>query len=348
MITKLASTIGKTCILLSLAPTLVVICGVGWALTPKAEAEANVAANPAFNQNKTTNTSNASHTNETKARVGFIEMEPAQAHVAAEQALTKAQANNAPVHAAQRSEGESEHKGKSESESESLRRKLAVFESKLAERDASIADLKVKLGHAEKDNAALQIKLASTESMLRVQRQNVKSLDADVRKAERELKEARTSAEEQQQLVFELRNKVELSRTVQAKALQHGKPVFCSGSLHVQRQNVRTMYDEVCKAESELNAARAVTEAQQELIIKLCNEVKAVQARAKAQQPAGKPPRAGYFEAIRTPLAKVAGISHASKPDIAGPSATFLALKEIADSLNEIFHRAGRAQTNQI
>ncbi|KAI7828510.1 hypothetical protein BX661DRAFT_182224 [Kickxella alabastrina] len=346
MITKLASTIGKTCILLSLAPTLVVICGVGWALTPKAEAEANVAANPAFNQNKTTNTSSASHTNETKARVGFIEMEPAQAHVAAEQALTKAQANNAPVHAAQRSEGESE--GKGESESESLRRKLAVFESKLAERDASIADLKVKLGRAEKDNAALQIKLASTESMLRVQRQNVKSLDADVRKAERELKEARTSAEEQQQLVVELRNKVELSRTVQAKALQHGKPVFCSGSLHVQRQNVRTMYDEVCKAESELNAACAVTEAQHELIIKLCNEVKAVQARAKAQQPAGKPPRAGYFGAICTPLAKVAGISHASKPDIAGPSATFLALKEIADSLDEIFHRGGRAQTNQI
>ncbi|KAJ1883781.1 hypothetical protein LPJ66_010929, partial [Kickxella alabastrina] len=334
----LASTIGKTCILLGLAPTLVVICGVGWALTPKAEAEANVAASPAFKQHKPTNTSSASHTSETKARVELIEMEPAQAHVAAEQALTKAQANNAPVHAAQRSE----------SESESLRRKLAVFESKLAERDASIANLKVKLGRAEKDNATLQIKLASTESMMRVQRQNVKSLDADVRKAERELKEARTSVEEQQHIVVELRNKVELSRTVQAKAPQHGKPVFCSGSLHALRQNVRTLYDEVCKAESELNVARAVTKAQQELIIKLCNEIKAVQVRAKAQQPAGKAPRAGYFEAIRTPLAKVAGISHASKPDIAGPSATSLALKEIADSLDEIFHRGHRSQTNQI
>ncbi|KAJ1883619.1 hypothetical protein LPJ66_011003 [Kickxella alabastrina] len=236
----------------------------------------------------------------------------------------------------------------SKSESGSLRRKLAVFESKLAERDASIADLKVKLGRAEKVNVTLQIKLASTETMLCVQRQNVKSLDADVRKAERELKEARTRVEEQQQIVVELRNKVELSRAVQDKASQHGKPVFCSSSLHVQRQNAKTLYDEVCKAESKLNVARAVTKAQQELIIKLCNEIKAVQARAKAQQPAGKAPRAGYFEAIRTSLAKVAGISHASKPDIAGPSATFLALKEIADSLDKIVHRGRRAPTNQI
>ncbi|KAJ1900885.1 hypothetical protein LPJ66_001177 [Kickxella alabastrina] len=336
MVTKLVSMIGKACILLSLAPTFMILCGINWALMPTAEAKPDVAANLALKQNKNTNTSSASHTTRTNTRVELIKTKPAQAPVATKQALTKAET----AHAAQPSEAMTE--------SETLRRKLAVFESKLAEKDVSIANLKVKLERAEQDNATLQIKLVSTETMLRVQRQNVKSLDADVRKAERELKEARTRVEEQQQIVVELRNKVGLSRAVQGKASQHGKPVFCSGSLYVQRQNVKTLYDEVCKAESELNVARADAETKQMLIIKLCDKVKAVQARVKAQQLAGNAPRAGYFETIRTSLAKVAGISHASKPDIVGPSATFLALKEIADSLDETVHRGRRAQTNQI
>ncbi|KAJ1900912.1 hypothetical protein LPJ66_001160 [Kickxella alabastrina] len=334
MVTKLVSTIGKACILLSLAPTFMVICGVNWALAPTAEANPNVAANPALKQNKTTNTSSASHTTRTNSKVELIKTKPAQPPVATKQALTKAET----AHASQPSEAMAEN--------ETLRRKLAVFESKLAEKDANIANLKVKLGRAEKDNATLQIKLGSTESMLCVQRQNVKTLDANVRKAESKLKEARTDFEKQRQIIVELHDKVELSRAVENKASQHGKPVFCS--LYVQRQNVKTLYDEVCKVESELNVARADAEAKQMLTIKLCDKVKAVQARAKAQQPAGNAPHAGYFETIRTLLAKVAGISHANKPDTVGSSATFLALKKIADSLDEIVHRGRRAQTNQI
>ncbi|KAI7828382.1 hypothetical protein BX661DRAFT_181979 [Kickxella alabastrina] len=53
--------------------------------------------------------------------------------------------------------------------------------------------------------------------MLRVQRQNVKTLDANVRKAESKLKEACTDFEKQRQIIVEL-HKVELSRAVQDKA----------------------------------------------------------------------------------------------------------------------------------
>ncbi|KAJ1945005.1 hypothetical protein GGF37_001918, partial [Kickxella alabastrina] len=284
--------------------------------------KSNVAANPALKQNKTTNASSASHTTRTNAKTGLIKTKPAQAPVATKQALTKAET----AHASQPSEAMVE--------SETLRCKLAVFESKLTEKDVSIANLKVKLGRAEKDNAKLQIRLGSIESMLRVQRQNVKTLDANVRKAESKLKEACTDFEKQRQIIVELH--------------KHRKPVFCSGSLYVQRQNVKTLYDQVCKVESELNVARADAEAKQMLTIKLCNKVKTVQARAKAQQPAGNAPRAGYFETIRTLLAKVVGISHANKPDTVEPSAPFLALKEIADSLDEIIHRGRQAQTNHI